>query len=349
MKPTVVSLFCGAGGIDYGLRQAGYQTLFAIDVDRNSTETFRKIFPGSDVVNADLREYLESKPNPFPRCDVVTGGYPCQPFSMGGVRSPQTDSRSGLFLAFAGAINRIKPNIFIAENVSGLANLDGGYWFKKQINVFRNELSVRYRVTYALLNAADYGVPQLRKRVFIIGIRAGLREEFSFPNPTHCESSKSTILGLHSYKSHGDTIKDLPPEPDGEYYKLDGSQQNFSWYYLSRNRRKSWSEPSYTIVANYRHTPIHPACPVMELVWSDLQNSSKQNWKFSRKHDHLHFNPRFPKLRPRRFSWREAALIQTFPRDFEPVGSLSSKFEQIGNAVPPHLMNVIGRALRKYV
>jgi DNA (cytosine-5)-methyltransferase 1 len=268
---------------------------------------------------------------------------------MGGSRNPTSDSRSNLFLAFAEALNRIKPNAFIAENVSGLTSIGSGVWFHKQLNVFRNELSVKYRVTHKLLNAADYGIPQFRKRVFIVGIKSSLREEFLFPEPTHCDKSQSAILGLDRYVSHGDVIKKLPANPVGEYYELEDEANNFSWYYLSRNRRKHWLEPSYTIVANSRHTPIHPASPSMELVWSDLKDGFKQAWKFTRKYDHQTFYQDFPKLKPRRLSWREAAAIQTFPKGFEPVGNLASKYKQVGNAVPPKLMEKMGLRLRDYI
>jgi DNA (cytosine-5)-methyltransferase 1 len=238
--------------------------------------------------------------------------------------------------------------VFIAENVSGLAKLQNGEWFKKQLDVYENQLDAKYNVYSLLLNAVDYGVPQFRKRVIIIGVRADISNSFEFPNPTHAKPKLANKLGLIPYMSHGDAIKHLPPNPIGEFYERPNDPDgNFSWYFVSRNRRHRWDEPSFTIVANFRHITLHPASPKMELEWSDLANGWKQKWKFSDVYDHKEFAKKFPNIEPRRLSWREAAAIQTFPLDFEPIGSLEEKFQQIGNAVPPLLMQQVMKQVKK--
>lgn len=345
---TVVSLFCGAGGMDFGAHEAGFKTSLALDYFAAATATFKRYFPDTDVVTTDIYTYTNSKRNPYPNADVLTGGYPCQPFSMGGVRDPSTDDRSNLFLGFASAVNKIKPKVFIAENVSGLTRLNKGEWFKKQINVYENQLDAKYHVHWLLLNAADYGVPQFRKRVIIVGVRHDISDTFVFPSPTHANPSKANKLGLLPYTSHGEAIKHLPPNPVGEYYERPHDPEgNFAWYFMSRNRRHRWDSPAFTVVANFRHMTLHPASPKMELEWSDLENGWKQKWRFTKKYDHLDFCPTFPCLQPRRLSWREAAAIQTFPNGFEPEGTLAEKFEQIGNAVPPKLMAQIMQQVKK--
>jgi DNA (cytosine-5)-methyltransferase 1 len=111
---------------------------------------------------------------------------------------------------------------------------------------------------------------------------------------------------------------------------------------MSRNRKAPWFEPSFCIVANFRHITLHPASQTMKLVWSNLKDGFKQKWEFSGDYEHTAANLNLPVLEvPRRLSWREAALIQTFPEGYEPVGDLESKFEQIGNAVPPLLFKVL--------
>ena len=349
MKYNVISLFCGAGGMDFGAHAAGFDTLFALDNFAASTETFQCHFPNTEVQTQDINNWNDSAANPYPQADVVMGGYPCQSFSMGGVRNPSTDKRSDLFLGFADAVNKVKPKIFIAENVSGLAKLQNGEWFKKQIDVYENQLCVKYNVTSMLLNAADYGIPQHRKRVFIVGIRNDLGVHFEFPKPTHCKAELVEKLGLMMHSSHGKAIMHLPPHPSGEYYERPHDPEgNFAWYFMSRNRRHRWDKPAFTVVANFRHVTLHPASPVMELEWSDLANGWKQKWRFTDIYDHINFCPNFPKLiPPRRLSWREAAAIQTFPPNFNPVGTLEEKFEQIGNAVPPLLMQKIMEKIKE--
>jgi DNA (cytosine-5)-methyltransferase 1 len=349
MTPRLISLFCGAGGMDFGSHAEGFQTVLALDNFAASTETFAKYFLDTDVRTEGIFEFNSSKKNPYPKADVLTGGYPCQSFSMGGVRNPSNDDRSNLFLGFADAVNKIKPKVFIAENVSGLAKLQNGEWFKRQLDVYENELSVRYHVHWMLLNAADYGVPQFRKRVIIVGVRHDVSDNFEFPKPTHAKPTLAKKLGLLPHASHGDAIAHLPPHPVGEYYERPHDPEgNFAWYFMSRNRRHRWDEPAFTVVANFRHITLHPASPKMELEWSDLANGWKQKWRFTDDYDHKAFCKKFPNLNPpRRLSWREAAAIQTFPKNFEPAGDLAEKFEQIGNAVPPLLMQHVMRQVKK--
>ena len=349
MTSQVVSLFCGAGGMDFGAHAEGFDTALALDNFAASTRTFSNYFPNTDVRTEGIFEFNSSKRNPYPQADVLMGGYPCQSFSMGGVRNPSNDDRSNLFLGFADAVNKIRPKVFIAENVSGLAKLQNGEWFRRQIHVYENELSAKYSVHSMLVNAADYGVPQHRKRVLIVGVRHDIGDSFDFPEPTHAKPALAKKLGRKPHTSHGDAIAHLPPFPEGEYYERPHDPEgNFAWYFMSRNRRHRWDEPAFTVVANFRHVTLHPASPKMELEWSDLANGWKQKWRFTGAYDHMQFCASFPRLDPpRRLSWREAAAIQTFPSNFEPEGDLEEKFRQIGNAVPPLLMQQVMRQVKK--
>ena len=334
--------------MDFGAHAEGFETVLALDNFAAATATFSKYFPETDVRTTGIYEFNESKKNPYPKADVLIGGYPCQSFSMGGVRNPDNDDRSNLFLGFAAAVNKVRPKVFIAENVSGLAKLQNGEWFKRQIHVYENELDAKYRVKSLLVNAADFGVPQFRKRVLIVGVRSDAAEQFEFPDPTHTKPSLVKKSGLLPHSSHGDAIKHLPPNPTSEFYERPPDPEgNFAWYFMSRNRRHRWDEPAFTVVANFRHMTLHPASPKMELEWSDLANGWKQKWRFTNEYDHLDFCSDFPCLPPRRLSWREAAAIQTFPDGFEPTGSLEEKFQQIGNAVPPLLMRHVMRQVKK--
>lgn len=319
--------------MDFAQRDLGIDVLFANDILPDASQTFRKYFPEIDFHEGDIR--LESK---FPNVDLVTGGYPCQSFSMGGLRNPEKDPRTFLFHEFARVVDQVAPKYFVAENVSGLKSVQDGRWLQLQVKTFNEIGQHGYNISSAILDARDYGVPQRRKRVFIVGVRKDLGLHYHFPTPTHGNPSEK-LGGLQPWASHGEAIRHLPINPVGEYYERPHDPEgNFSWYYMSRNRKKNWLEPSFTVVANFRHMTLHPACPTMRMLWSNLADGFKQLWEFSDEYEHLRFDPTLPILeKPRRLSWREAALIQTFPDGFEPVGKLEKKFEQIGNAVPPLL------------
>lgn len=330
----VLSLFSGCGGMDFGVESAGGHVIFSNDVLADACKTLEKYFPGADIRNEDIAG-IET----FPDADVVVGGYPCQSFSMAGNRDPEKDERTNLYKQFLRVISIVRPKYFVAENVSGLKQLSSGTFLKEQVDAYGK---AGYNVSYQVLNARDYGVPQSRKRLFIVGVRKDLNQAFEFPAPTHGKRTKA--LGpLLPYASHGDAIKGLPLWPDGEFYERPHDPEgHFSWYYMSRNRKAKWAEPAYTVVANWRHITLHPASPVMTLTWSNLADGWKQRWDFSDQYEHLEADPKRKTLeKARRLSWRECARIQTFDAKFVPVGDTASKFTQIGNAVPPTLAKAI--------
>lgn len=328
--PSVGSLFSGCGGLDLGAELAGCGIIFGNDIDRDSAKSFGNSFQSAKMFAGSVRDISK-----FPKVDILTGGYPCQSFSMGGLREPSSDSRSLLYREFVRAIEAIQPKVFVAENVIGLLSLDGGIHFRRQIRALASA-NPRYRISWARLDAHRYGLPQRRSRVLIVGIRRDLGAKFVFPEATHGP-------GLLNYVSHGDAISAMPLWPDGEFYhRPKGGDDNFPWYYMSRNRKAKWIEPSYTVVANWRHVSLHPASPTMKLTWSNLKDGWKQRWDFSDEYEHLELSQQLPFLEvPRRLSWRECAVLQGFPRVYEPAGSVESKYRQVGNAVPPPLARMV--------
>jgi DNA (cytosine-5)-methyltransferase 1 len=332
-----VSLFAGAGGLDFGARAAGANIAYANEINADACETLKTHFPETQIDHRDIRTV-----DIFPKADLVVGGYPCQSFSMGGNRDPEKDERTYLYLQFARCLKQVQPKFFIAENVSGLQKLQGGKFLEEQFRAFERAGNKGYRITAQVLDAKDYGVPQTRKRMVLVGVRSDVRKVFVFPPATHGKASKKHP-SLQPYTSHGDAISGLPLWPKGEFYERPHDPEgHFSWYYMSRNRKAAWDSPGYTVVANWRHVTLHPASPVMTLTWSNLKDGWKQRWDFSDQYEHTAADPGRPVLKdPRRLSWRECALIQTFPREFEPHGDTESKFEQIGNAVPPRLAQVL--------
>lgn len=333
-KIRVLSLFSGCGGMDFGVESAGGHVIFSNDLMVDACKTLKKYFPGADIRNEDI-----SGITTFPDADVVVGGYPCQSFSMAGNRDPEKDERTNLYKQFLRVVNIVRPKYFVAENVSGLKQLSNGSFLKEQLEAYDK---AGYNVSYKLVNAKDYGVPQSRKRLFIVGTRKDLNQRFEFPVATHGKSTKSSGP-LKPYASHGDAIKGLPLWPEGEFYERPHDPTgHFSWYFMSRNRKANWADPAFTVVANWRHITLHPASPVMTLTWSNLADGYKQKWDFSDQYEHLEADPLRMKLdEPRRLSWRECSRIQTFSAKFVPEGDVASKFTQIGNAVPPKLAKAI--------
>ena len=320
--------------MDLGARNAGLDIIFANDVDRIAVASYEKLLPGILTTVSPVEQIKV-----FPKAHVLMGGYPCQSFSMGGRRAPASDGRSELYRHFVRALDCIRPEYFIVENVSGLRSLDAGAHFHRQLREL-SRAGDGYIVTWGLLKAEDYGVPQKRRRVFIVGVRRDLKLKYEFPAATHGPD------GGAAHVSHGDVIAGLPLWPLGEFYERSGGgDDNFPWYYMSRNRKARWQDPAFTVVANWRHVSLHPASPRMTLTWSNLSDGFKQRWDFSSSYDEP-LGKSLPALeKPRRLSWRECALIQSFPTCFVPEGSLQSKYEQIGNAVPPLLAECVIRGL----
>lgn len=336
---ATISLFSGCGGSDLGAARAGAAIVLANDSSRNAVATYKKYQKILTVDGAPIIEGDVSRIKSFPQCELLIGSYPCQSFTMGGHRCPESDIKSRLFTEFRRCLIESNPRFFVAENVGGIAWLRNGMFLREHLKAFKSA-GREYVVTWRIVNAKDFGIPAERKRVFIIGVRKDVGLHYHFPSATHGDAGGK----MSPWQSHGDAIADLWPGAIGDYY--DRAVDPFPWWYLSRNRKRPWNAPSYTIPANWRHVPLHPASPTMYMAESNLADGWKQSWKFSGEYDHICKDSRRPTLdRPRRLTWRECAAIQTFPKDFEPVGSTQSKYRQIGNAVPPLLMELIVRRI----
>lgn len=308
--PKVVSLFTGCGGSDAGVVAAGFEVLMASDLLPYARDVYLANHPETDYRVGDV-----SKIESFPAAELLVGCYPCQGFSQGGKRDPSRKINT-LYLEFARALRAIRPKAFIVENVSGMVRANFAHLLQDQFKVFAD---AGYRVKYKVLNAVDYGVAQERKRIFIVGVRDDLGVEYEFPEPTHGENRAAAYLTIR------EAIGDLPEWPEGEF-----CDQDFHWYYMSRDRRRDWTQPSKTIVANFRHMPLHPMSPPMVRVEQD-------KWVFSHEG------------RVRRLSYREGARLQGGARDFvfpdAKVGSMNMRYTVAGNAVPPPLFEAVTKSL----
>lgn len=307
-QPTAVSLFSGCGGSDAGLVAAGFDVLMANDLLAYAAETYQANLPETDYRLCPVEEVKS-----FPAADLLVGCYPCQGYSQGGAREAERGINY-LFREFGRALRAIRPKAFIVENVSGLTRADNKALFQQQLRNFR---SAGYRVVWKLLNAADFGVAQERQRVLIVGIRSDQDADFEFPMPTHGPGA-----GL-PYATIREALQDLPAWPEGEF-----NDEPFHWYYLSRNRRRDWTELSKTIVSRARHMPLHPVSPPLVYRGPDC-------------YEFEHDGP------ARRFSYREAACLQGFSKDmvFPESCGMYTRYKVVGNAVPPPLFEAVAKAL----
>jgi DNA (cytosine-5)-methyltransferase 1 len=306
-KPKAISLFSGCGGSDLAVKNCGFDIVWANDVWEIACETYRDNIRPAKIQAGNISAF-----NDFPSADLQFGCYPCQGYSQGGKRDPKNPVNY-LYRHFDRVLRIVRPKAFVVENVSGMA-------FGKNYTLLMNQVyryrTAGYRVVWSVLDAKDYGVPQTRRRVFIVGIRSDIGVTYEFPSPTHGSG------GNKPYVTQFDAIGKMPRWPEGEF-----NTEGFHWYYLSRKRRYPWRQPSPCIVGHWRHVPLHPMSPALKRIDTD-------HWRFSREG------------RARRLSYRECAALQGFPKTFVwGRGTVRERFQMIGNAVPPPLFEAVVRAL----
>jgi len=323
-KPLkLISLFAGAGGLDLGFHQAGFEIVAANEYDSTIWETYEKNH-NAPLIRGDIRKIASAD---FPECDGIIGGPPCQSWSEAGSLRGINDPRGQLFFEYIRLINDKKPMFFLAENVAGMLAARHREAVNCILKMFND---AGYDVYMNLLNAADFKVPQDRKRVFYVGIRKDLKLKFLFPPPMNEKIYLRTAIGdlkdsaipaLAGNKTNGDKCLVSNHE-----YMVGG----FSSIYMSRNRVRSWDESSFTIQAGGRHAPIHPQAPKMTFIEQNRR-------EFVKGKENLY----------RRLSVRECARIQTFPDNFIfRYNDLSDAYKMIGNAVPVRLARVMALAIR---
>ena len=327
------SFFSGCGGLDLGFANAGFRIIYANDNWKGLVETYEK----NHGIKLDTRSINDIPSDEIPKCDGIIGGPPCQSWSLAGKMLGAKDKRGQLFYEYVRIIKDKKPLFFVAENVPGIISRTHLPEFKKLLEKFAE---AGYNISYKLLDARDYGVPQERKRIIVVGYRKDLGKRFEFPEATHSRNG-NTLKGrkLEKYVNLKEALDGLPEAiaakeknkpnenlvfPNQEY--MNGS---FSTIYMSRNRLKSWSDCSYTIQAGGRHAPLHPSsCKMIK--------AEENKWVFEGN------NPKF-----RRLSIREVARVQTFPDNFIfYYKNVSDGYKMIGNAVPVKLAEAIAKRIK---
>ncbi|MCE9612918.1 MAG: DNA cytosine methyltransferase [Lentisphaerae bacterium] len=324
---TCVDLFSGAGGLSLGLKLAGFSPVLAVERDRDCCATYRAAFPQTLLWDKPIQECDFT---PFSGVDLVAGGPPCQPFSSGGKRLAAHDPRD-MIPEFIRAVREIQPKAFLMENVASLF----GNPHREYFTAVETELeTLGYLIVRKVLNAADYGVPQIRKRGFMIGVRCG--KPFCFPKPTNGPGTGIPYVCAKSV---------LHPEtPDGE--------PNIAKVTYAKNPHLRPS-PFDGLMFNGGGRPIDVNQPCRTILAS--AGGNKTPWidtlgSVPLYHRYL-LNGGAPKSGvlkgARRLTLKECALIQSFPPEFPFQGKKSSRFRQVGNAVPPLLAKVLGLGLRR--
>lgn len=319
---NVVSLFCGCGGADLGtignfiFNKKVYSKhpcnlVYACDIDQKAIDSHKLNFQAEHAVCGDICEIDASD---IPSCDIVTGGFPCQSFSTVNPTKDPFDDRANLYKQMVRVVKEKQPKVFVAENVKGMMTLHKGTIFRRVISAFED---AGYKTSHSLLNAADYGVPQKRERVIIVGIRKDIWEErgdFTFPKATH--AGRWAPLSV--------AVPELAISNQKYYFSekavlgMKNAKNN-----MKRGLAQKLDEPCLTVTSHLAKVSLNSRDPVL------LVDPEKELY--------------------RRFTPLEAARIQSFPDNFKFSGNDTTAYRQIGNAIPPVMFWHITDAIVKYL
>ena len=360
MSINVVSLFSGGGGLDLGFIAEGYNIIWAIDNNKNATETYKANI-GNHIMCADINQIDISK---IPHADVVIGGPPCQSFSLAGNRNVE-DERGQLVWKYIHIIEQVQPKAFVFENVTGLLSAKNSQG-EKIIELLKIAFrKIGYTIEQQVMNAADYGIPQRRKRVIIVGLKD---EKFEFPKPTHSEDG----AGLKRYVSVEEALGDLPEAISDENGVVNYSMPAQSEFQKFVRRNVVITEhfiPQMSELDEYIVSHVKPGGNYMDIP-ADV-NSSRIR-RLQRDGGHTTCYGRLAPDKPsytintyfnrpnvgcnihykenRLITVREALRLQSFPDDYKIVSSSKQGRNLIvGNAVPPMLAGIIARELKKFI
>jgi len=324
-KYKVTSLFCGCGGSDLGLvggfnylnkryKKLPFNISLALDVNQKAINTYNENFKHlgtcQDVREVNLKELKE--------VDILIGGFPCQSFSTVNPTKDPEDERANLYKHMARFLKVQKPKVFIAENVKGMLYLKKGEIYK---NIEREFSKAGYRVTHKLINSADFGVPQKRERVFMVGVRKDIKADFEFPKQTNYKEPTGREKG---WAPLGDVIDSLVPEDPKYYFSeravlgMKRAKKN-----MKRGLWQNLEEPCLTVTAHLAKVSLNSRDPVL------LVDPKKELY--------------------RRFTPREAARIQSFPDSFTFVGSEADTYRQVGEAIAPVVMWHIAKSVSDFL
>lgn len=318
-----IDLFSGAGGLTLGLQRAGWECALALEIVKDACATYKKNFPHTSVIEEDIKKFSFSDFRG--KISLVSGGPPCQPFSVAGYQKANKDARD-MIPEFIRVVQEVEPEAFLMENVPGLLSAKHREYYN---NIKKRLTDLGYDLVDEILNAADFGVPQYRRRLFLIGTRGF---KFTFPKPTHG-------AGLKSYISIKKAFQNLP--------KCEPNNAKITYAKSPILRPSPWAG----MIVNGGGRPINLDAPAPTIPASAGGNRTHivdEEGVLLRYHSYLMkggspLNGIVKNVR--RLTIRESARLQSFPDEFEFVGKKSSLYRQVGNAVPPVLAEAVGKAL----
>jgi DNA (cytosine-5)-methyltransferase 1 len=330
--PTVIELFAGCGGTALGFKWAGFRTQMAVEWDPEACETFSRNI-SERIAQSSIQEIDD-----FPHADVVAGGPPCQGFSNLGERVP-SDPRNQLWRQFMRAVECVRPAVFVMENVPPL--------MRSQEYVLLTEIAKRlgYAVEGRVLNAADYGAPQLRRRAFVIGSRLGTPP---WPKQTHRnpdEAPRFETASLPPWLTVRDAIADLPRKPDDKNWHIgrNPTPKSLKRYACIPEGGNRWNLPPDLMPDCWKRKTKGGTDLFGRLWWVRPSVTIRTEFYKPEKGRYLHPKENRP------ITHREAARLQGFPDDFQFCGRRISVGVQIGNAVPPPLARAVALAVRQHI
>ena len=319
-----IDVFASAGGLTLGMKAAGVETVCAVEIEPYRTQTFATHTPSAEIITSDVRqvgfaEYRGQVP-------LVYGGPPCQPFSSGGLRKSHTDERN-MIPEFIRVVGEVQPEAFVMENVPGLVTGDRMQYLSQVIAQLEQ---LGFFVEWQVLSAVDYGVPQKRRRLFVVGLR---NAAFEFPEPTHGPGRPRPFIRVKDVLT-GEPLGE--PNPARVFYAKNPDLRPNPYdghIYNGGGRPINPEEPCHTILASAGGNKTHFFDPLglVPEYHAHLLKGGK---------------PRTGTLPgARRLTVTESAIIQTFPNDMVFCGPKSAQFHQIGDAVPPLLAECVGVAV----
>lgn len=337
----ILDLFCGCGGLSLGFEMAGFEVKLAIDNWEDALVTYRNNRSKAKTLNADLLildPTQVDKKFHIKNVDVIIGGPPCQGFSVAGKRIID-DERNKLYKSFVRFVKYCKPKAFVMENVPNILSIGEGVVREAIIKDFSQ---LGYKITYKVLLAADYGVPQNRRRAIFVGMLEG--KEFVFPEPTVKQpvTSKEAISDLPEEGIEDGGKYPLPPQTEYQSLMRRGCEKLYNHEITIHNDRTKEIIAMVPDGGNYKDLPVElQNTRKVHIAWTRL-NSKRPSMTIDTGHFH-HFHYEYNRVP----SARESARLQSFPDSFVFIGNKTSKLKQIGNAVPPLMAEVIANEIKK--
>lgn len=344
MQFTVTDLFSGCGGLSQGFHENGFQIKYGVDIQEDFLKTFEFNFKSSKTLKLDLSDSKSLEELTY--TDVVLAGPPCQGFSLTGPRN-LNDPRNKLYMAVFDYIIKFKPKAFLVENVKGFMTMWKGEVFEKIIEKFK---SLDYEITYKLIKSEQYGLPQARHRVFIIGIRKDFNKKFNFPNETHtvddfigCEEAMGDLPSLSNSLGFEPIESQAIPKTVFQKYVMDSKE---IYNHIGTLHKQFVIDTIKLVPEGGNHKDLPPGVGESRKfneAWTRYHSKKPSKTIDTGHRNHFHYKwNRVPTV-------RENARLQSFKDSFRFLGTKTSQNTQVGNAVPPLIANMLAKEILKLI